>query len=78
VLALTWEDNLIRANQLERRTHFSIGAAPRELTGQSPEIDPVFAVKGCDPEAVLLDVVRPAEADPEDVVWLLVQAGIGA
>ncbi len=48
---------LLGANQLERCAHFGIGTAPRELGGQSPEIDPVFAVKGIDPETMLLDVM---------------------
>jgi hypothetical protein len=63
--------------RIERRTHFSIGAAPRELSGQSPEIDAIFAVEGFDPETVLLVVMISAEANAEDVVRLLVHAGVG-
>jgi hypothetical protein len=51
--------------RIERGTHFSIGL--RELSGQSPEIDAVFAVEGFDPETVLLVVMISAEANAEDV-----------
>ena len=64
--------------EVERRAHLNIGAALCELRSQDPEIDAVFAVKGSDPETVLLDMMMAAEADPEDIVWLLIHTGIGA
>src|SRR5579872_5939793 len=64
--------------EVERRAHLNIRAAPCELRSQDPQIDAVSAVKGSDPETVLLDVMMAAEADPEDIVWLLIHTGIGA
>ena len=54
-----------------------VRAAPRELGGKRPEIGSVFAIKGIDAKAVLLSMMFAAEADAEDVVWLLAHAGSG-
>ena len=61
---------VLGANQLERRAHFAIGAAPGELSGQSPEIDAILAVKSIDPKTVLLDMVMAAEAYTERIMRL--------
>jgi hypothetical protein len=68
---------LFGADQLEDRAHFDVGTAPRELGRNSPQVGAAFAVKGLDPETMLLDMMSAAEAHPESVVWLLAHAGIG-
>ena len=68
---------LLDANQLERSTHVGIRAASRKFGSQRPKIGAVFLVKGIDAETVLLSMVIAAEADPEDVVGLLADTGVG-
>jgi len=67
---------LLCAEEIQRSADFEFRTAAGKLGGERPEIGAVFAVKGIDPETVLLDMVGAAEADPEDVVGLA-HAGVG-
>src|SRR5260221_2464954 len=64
-------------DQLQRGAHLPIRALAGELGGQGPEVDPVLVAKGIGADPVLLVVMRTPEADPEDVVRYLPDAGIG-
>src|SRR5580700_6031919 len=64
-------------DQSQGGAHLPVRAAPGELGGQGPEVDPVSVAKGLGADAVLLIMVQPAQADPEDVVRPLPRAGIG-
>src|SRR4029077_20546891 len=64
------------ADEFERGAHLPIRAAPRELGGQGPQVDVVLVAEGVAPDAVLLVMVKSAEADAEDIVRPLALAGI--
>ena len=69
--------DLPRADEFEGGAHLPIRAAPRELGGQGPQVDPVLVAEGVAPDAVLLVMVKTAEADAEDIVRPLALAGVG-
>jgi hypothetical protein len=62
----------------QRRAHLPVRAAPGELGGERPQIDPVFIAEGIGTDAVLLLVMmHTAETDPKDVVRPLGLAAVG-
>ena len=65
------------ADEFERGAHLPIRAAPGELGGHGPQVDAVLVAEGVAPDAVLLVMVKTAEADAEDIVRPLTLAGIG-
>jgi hypothetical protein len=50
------------ANELERRTYVDIGAAPRELGGERPEIGAVFDITAAELTAESPSADRPSDA----------------
>ena len=68
---------LAERHKPQRRAHLPVRAAAGELGGEVPKVDAVFVAEGLGADAVLLVMMQPAQAHPEDVVRPLALAGIG-